>query len=224
MSESLIAEKLGNVLDLGGEPQVAFLASEGIITIKFVTRAESPAAAEAELGPAVARAREALGDVVFGEDRDTLEVAAARRLDARGFTVAVAESCTGGLIGDRLTDVPGISRWFLEGVVAYGNASKTSRLGVSAELFDAVGAVSEEVARAMAEGVRRRAGADVGVGVTGIAGPTGGSPEKPVGTVHVAVAMPDRTVHRKLILRGPRRAIKCRAAAHALNMLRLELS
>ncbi len=220
MSESTIAETLGGELDLDGNPKVALLASSGVISVKFTACAGRCEAALALIGPPLERARALLGDVVFGEDADTLEAAVARLLAGQGKTIALAESCTGGLVAHRLTNVPGISAHLAEGIVAYSNAAKTQRLGVPGELFDAVGAVSEEVARAMAEGVRERAGTDVGVGISGIAGPSGGTPDKPVGTVHVAVATAAGTVHRELALRGSRETIKDRAAKHALNLVR----
>ncbi len=223
MSESLIAETLAAGLERDSAVRLAFLPSEGIISVKFTACAVSREAAEERLRPLAERTRELLGGVVFGEGDDTLELAAARLLESQGKTLALAESCTGGLVAARLTDVPGISRWFLEGVVAYSNEAKVRLLGVEPGPLGTAGAVSEEVARAMAEGVRRRAGADVGVGITGIAGPSGGTLEKPVGTVHVAVATAAGTVHRKLALRGARAVVKDRAAKHALNLLRLEL-
>jgi len=223
MSESLIAEKLAVQMELDGNPKVAFLASEGVISVKFTASGETHDAALASIQPVMSKAASLLGDAVFGEDDDTLERVVARLLESQGRTLAVAESCTGGLVAARLTDVPGISAYFLEGVVTYSNESKARLLGVPEELFGTVGAVSEQVARAMAEGVRVRSGADIGVGITGIAGPGGGSAAKPVGTVHVAVATAAHTSHRKFALRGTRTVIKDRAAKHALNMVRSEL-
>ncbi len=220
VSESLTARTLSSKIDFDGRLKVAFLANEGVISVKFTARADDRAAAELEIEPALRTARDLLGDAVFGEDDDTLEGVVARLLDEHGLTLALAESCTGGLVAHWLTDVPGISARFLECAVTYSNQSKTERLGVPVRLFEAVGAVSEEVARAMAEGVRERSGADIGASTTGIAGPTGGSPEKPIGTVHVAVATPEGTAHRKLQLRGDRRRIKNRAARHCLDLIR----
>ena len=222
MAESAIAELLGAHIDLHGDPRVAFLPVEGIIHVKFTAHAASRVAALARIAPAADRAHQLLGDVVFGEDDDSLEDAVVSLLERHNKTLAVAESCTGGLLADRLTDVSGISRCFLEGLVTYSNEAKTRLLGIPAPLFDTVGAVSEEVARLMAEGVRSRSHADFGVGITGIAGPTGGTPDKPVGTVHIAVASAARTMHRHLTLLGSRRQVKDRAAKYALNMLRLE--
>jgi len=223
MSESVIAEKLTGEIDLDGNPKVGLLATGGVISVKFTACAETREAALALIEPPLETARRLLGEPVFGEDGDTLEAAVARLLSEQEKTIALAESCTGGLVAHRLTNVPGISAHFVQGLVTYSNESKTRLLGVPETLLASVGAVSEEVARLMAEAVREQAGADVGVGISGIAGPDGGTPEKPVGTVHVAVATAGETVHRKLSLRGAREVIKDRAAKHALNLVRLVL-
>jgi nicotinamide-nucleotide amidase len=154
----------------------------------------------------------------------TLAAVVGRRLLASGATLAVAESCTGGRIAAACTAIPGASEWLHEALVTYANAAKVRLLDVSEADLAAHGAVSEPVARAMAEGVRSRAGTTWGVGVTGIAGPGGGTPDKPVGTVHVAVAGPDGTVHRALRLPGDRDRIQSLAVVSALELLRRSLS
>jgi nicotinamide-nucleotide amidase len=180
------------------------VAREGDVTLGFrtsfpdnyvrpVARATSAAQAEARLAEVCRTIRERLGSIVYAEGEETLEQVVGRLLRERKRTVAVAESCTGGLIAQKLTDVPGSSEYFLGGVVAYGNAAKRTLLGVDAALLARCGAVSEEVARAMAEGARARFGADLAVATTGIAGPGGGTPEKPVGLVHVALADAEHT-------------------------------
>lgn len=146
-----------------------------------------------------------------------------RALAARGATIAVAESCTGGQLSALFTSVPGASGWFMDGVVTYDNTAKTRRLGVPPALLAAHGAVSEPVARAMAEGVRATAGTTYGLGVTGIAGPDGGTSDKPVGTVHVALATPHGTQHHLLRLSGDRARIQTYAAHGALDLLRRHL-
>lgn len=140
------------------------------------------------------------------------------RLCKMGLTLAVAESCTGGLVADRVTDVPGCSDYFLAGIVSYSNDSKMRLLGVSKSSLIAHGAVSEEVAREMAEGVRERVGATVGLSTTGIAGPGGGTIEKPVGLVYMAFADPRQTVVRRRVFKGDRREIKEAAATYLLEM------
>jgi nicotinamide-nucleotide amidase len=165
-----------------------------------------------------------LGAAVFGEGADGMEDAVAALLAQRGATLAVAESCTGGLVAARLVNVPGMSGHLVEGIVAYANASKVRLLGVPKEIIERHGAVSEPVVRAMAEGVRARSGADVGVAVTGIAGPGGGTPDKPVGTVWFAVADGGGTQAVHEVFPGDRATIRARASVYALNLIRLRLS
>jgi nicotinamide-nucleotide amidase len=145
------------------------------------------------------------------------------RLAVGGFTLATAESCTGGLIAERLTEVPGSSSYFMEGVVTYSNEAKTRLLGVPAELIEAHGAVSAEVAEAMARGVKERAGVDFGLAITGIAGPGGGTAEKPVGLVYIALADDAHTEHRRIMLPGDRHLIRWRSSQAALDLLRRRL-
>lgn len=145
------------------------------------------------------------------------------RLTVTGYTLAVAESCTGGLIAQRLTEVPGASSYFVEGAVTYSNEAKIRTLGVDQRLLRKHGAVSAEVAEAMAEGIRKRAKTDLGLSVTGIAGPTGGTEDKPVGLVYIALADDVRTEHRKLMLPGDRHLIRWRASQAALDLLRRRL-
>jgi nicotinamide-nucleotide amidase len=180
-------------------------------------------AAERVLAPASEAVRQRLGEAIFGTGNDTIEVAVARLLEQHAKSIAVAESVTGGLIGHLLTNVPGISRFLREDLVTYSNEAKTELLGVPAEMLESVGAVSEEVARAMAEGVRRRASADIGLATTGIAGPSGGRPGKPVGLVYVALASEADTRVERVTFVGGRELIKDRAAKYALNALRLHL-
>jgi len=145
------------------------------------------------------------------------------RLAVGGFTLAVAESCTGGLISQRLTEVPGSSVYFMEGVVTYSNDAKIRSLGVDPDMILKHGAVSAEVAVAMAEGVRHRAETDFGLSVTGIAGPDGGTEEKPVGLVYIALSDDAHTEHRKLMLPGDRHLIRWRSSQAALDLLRRRL-
>jgi nicotinamide-nucleotide amidase len=145
------------------------------------------------------------------------------KLSVGQYTLAVAESCTGGLIAERLTEVSGSSKYFVEGIVAYANDAKTRTLGVEPMLLLEHGAVSAAVAEAMAQGVRRRAGTDYGLSVTGIAGPGGGSPDKPVGLVFIALADDVQTVHRKLNIPGDRQLVRWRASQAALDLLRRRL-
>ncbi len=184
-----------------------------------VTGADAAARADRIL----AAVRGIFGDAIFGEGKDELPDVVVARLAARGERVATAESCTGGLAAELLTRVSGASAVFDLGVVAYGNAMKERLLGVPAATLEANGAVSEAVARALAEGARRTGGATWGIGLTGIAGPTGGTPEKPVGTVHVALAGPPGTTAVARLYRGDRERVRRIAAYEALNLLRLAM-
>lgn len=187
-------------------------------------RRGAAAAVEARLEAAVAELTRRLGEAVFGRDDETLESVVGRRLRERGETVATAESCTGGLLAGRFTEVPGSSAYFDRGVVTYSNAAKTQLLGVPAELIAAHGAVSTEVAEAMAAGVRRLAGTTYGIAITGIAGPGGGSPEKPVGTVIIALAGPAGVKVRRHRFGGGRREIRTLSVEVALEWLRRTLA
>jgi competence/damage-inducible protein CinA-like protein len=197
------------------------LAALGQLELHLTAAANSRAEADEALDRAVGLLREALGSSVYSADGRALEAIVGEMLAARGLTVAVAESCSGGLLTSRLTDVPGSSAYVDRGVVCYSNRAKVELLGVRDEVIQAHGAVSEPVARAMAEGVARSAKVPVGLAITGIAGPGGGTPEKPVGTVVVAVAVNGDTHVRTLKLFGGREMIKFQSAQAALNMLRL---
>ena len=169
--------------------------------------------------------RERLGDLIYGTDEASLEEVVGRLLVERRATVAVAESCTGGLLAKRFTDISGSSTYFLEGAVAYSNEAKRDRLSVPAAVIESHGAVSAEVAEAMARGALHRARSTYGLAVTGIAGPTGGTPEKPVGLVFLGLATADRTMHRRVNFgtEAGRNGIRWLASQAALNLLRLHI-
>jgi nicotinamide-nucleotide amidase len=181
----------------------------------------APAAeADQRLAAVAARVRERIADVIIGEGTDTMEGVVGRLLRERGLTLAVAESCTGGLIGHRITNVPGSSAYFLEGVVCYSDAAKQAVLGVAPRTLEMSGAVSEDTAREMAVGVRRIAGSAIGLATTGIAGPDGGMPEKPVGTVCIALASADGALSRRYQLWGTRDWVKLLTSQIALDWVR----
>lgn len=208
------------------DPSVSttILASPGQIELHVSTRAASIEAGAAILDDAVAALVGALGESAFSTDGRTLEQVVGGLLTEANLRIAVAESCSGGLLLSRLTDVPGSSAYVETGVVAYSNRSKSELLGVPASLIEAHGAVSEPVAQALASGVRSRGHADLGVGITGIAGPGGGSPEKPVGTVVIAVDGPQAM--RRVTTRcfpGGRQLVKRQATEAALDMTRRAL-
>jgi nicotinamide-nucleotide amidase len=199
---------------------VTILASLGQIELHLSTRARSRSEAEAALDVASSQVIERLGMDVYSRDGRAMEHVVGDLLVERSWRIAVAESCTGGLITSRLTDVPGSSRYVERGVVAYTNESKVALLGVAPTLIDEHGAVSEPVAIAMAEGIRLRAATNIGVGVTGIAGPGGGTPQKPVGTVAVAASAADLARSRLFRFVGDREHVKFQASQAALDMVR----
>ena len=196
------------------------LASLGQIELHLTACCAARADAEAALERAVEQVKAVMGLHVYSTDGRALEEVVGEMLAARNLTIAIAESCTGGLIASRLTDVPGSSRYVERGVVTYSNASKVELLGVPAELIAASGAVSEPVATAMAEGICAGSRVDIGVGVTGIAGPDGGTPDKPVGTVCVAAASRIGTRVRTFRFVGGREMVKFQASQGALDMVR----
>ncbi len=225
IGESALAEKVQDFLD-ATDPTVAPLAGQGKVRLRITTRAATEEEAQEKIAPVEREVIARLGDYYFGEDDETLEGAVGRILKEKGATLALAESCTGGLLAKRLTDRAGSSAFFVEGLVTYSNESKERLLGVPDALLVEHGAVSEPVARAMAEGVRKVAGTDYGLSVTGIAGPDGGTEEKPVGLVFVGLADEGGTAAEKLDLTAwarSRDSIRERSANRAFDLLRLRL-
>jgi nicotinamide-nucleotide amidase len=204
--------------------ETTILASPGVIELHLSARGEAAAAIEGALERGVQALAAALAPAVFSVDGRTLEEVVGGLLGVKGQRLAAAESCTGGLLGARLTDVAGSSAWFAGGVVAYADDIKHRMLGVDPALIAAHGAVSEAVGRAMAEGVRERFQVDLGVGITGIAGPSGARPGKPVGTVVVAVATGSGTSARTLSFGGDRAAVRQHAVVAALEAVRQTLA
>ena len=220
--ESVVEERLGPVYDRFGQSAVAVLASPGEVRVRVRAFGSE---ARTELQEAEELVRATVGGAVYGSGPEAqLEASVGEALRTAGSTVVVAESCTGGLVGQRLTAVPGSSAYFLGGVLAYSNEVKQSELGVSEDLLRGHGAVSRPVAVAMAEGVRRRFDADYGLGITGVAGPGGGSDEKPVGTVHLAVARrAAETLHNRSLFPGGRDTVRRLSSQVILEMLRRSL-
>ncbi|MGI6604082.1 MAG: competence/damage-inducible protein A [bacterium] len=218
------AEQLVSDLVQQSNPTLAPYAKETEIQFRLTAKTETEEEAEKLLDELEAKVRERLGEYVFAVDNETMQEVVGRHLSDRGLTVATAESCTGGLVADWLTDVPGSTKYFRGGVVAYSEAVKEKVLGVRRSLLAQFGTVSSEVAEAMAQGVRILTGADLGVAVTGLAGPDGGTVEKPVGLVYVAVSSTTATKSERYQWRGGgRQVIKRRAAQAALNLVRKEV-
>lgn len=223
ITESEVDEKVQDLLKLRGDVTVGIYAHSAQVDLRITAKAKTPAAARKAIARLEADIRRRFGPLVFGVDDDTLEGVVGAWLKKRRATLALAESCTGGLIGHRVTQVPGSSAYFVGGVVAYANAVKTTALAVPAVLMKQHGAVSDAVAQAMAEGVRRAFKATNGLAVTGIAGPTGGTAAKPVGLVTIALASPKRTTCQRHQFTGDRAAIKWKASQAALDLLRVTL-
>ncbi len=219
MGESIVENKIKELME-GEDPTVAPYAKTGEVHLRVTSRAASKEDAEEKVSPVVAQIKSRLGEVVYGFDDDTLESAVLAVLRGRSETLAVAESCTGGGLGERITSVPGSSDVFLGGVVSYSNALKVSMLGVSEKTIAEHGAVSEECAREMAEGIIEKSGATWGVSVTGVAGPDGGTVEKPVGLVFTAVSGTGGTTIERNVFPGTREAIRERSVKWALLQLR----
>ena len=222
IGESAAEEKVKSLLS-GANPTIAPYAMTGEVQFRITAKAPDEAAALSMISDLESKARALLGDFVYGIDDETLEYVVVHRLIERKLTLALAESCTGGLIANRVTNVPGSSETFLAGLVTYSNAAKTQFLGVPAEIIREHGAVSPEVAEAMAVGAAERVGADIALGVTGIAGPGGGSEEKPIGLVYIGLRTPDGVSVTRNVFGGSRVEIRQRASTTALNMVRLSV-
>ena len=225
MSESELGAKLSDLMRRGRNPQVGTSAGDLVISVRIQAHARSAVEANRLLNADAKLVRERLGKVVFGEGDETLAHAVARLLIERGLTISTAESCTGGLLAKRLTDVPGSSAYMVQGFVTYANEAKRDLLDVPMDLIETHGAVSPQVAEAMAANCRRLSATDYALSTTGIAGPTGDTPTKPIGLVYVALATPDETIVKTLHLGETltRTQVRDRTAKIALNLLRLQL-
>ena len=217
LGEGAIDERVENLVR-AAECEVGLLASPKGVELRL--RAMGKERTRERLDGVVDEIRRRLGDAVYAVDGRTMETVVGDLLSARGWTVAVAESCTGGLVGHRLTEVPGSSRYFFGGWVTYDNRAKTEWLGVDPSLLAAHGAVSEPVAAMMAEGARRTAGCDLALALTGLAGPEGGSPDKPVGTLVVGLASSSGTMTGRWRFYGPRSETKLAFSQYGLDTLR----
>jgi nicotinamide-nucleotide amidase len=219
--ESALAEKLGDLLARGRNPLINITVSSGVITLHVVASARTKKQAEQMAKKDVNHLRSLLGNLIFGVDEQTLPEVVGERLARNRKTVTVAESCTGGLLTKLITDVPGASEYFTHGWITYSNKAKTELLGVPKKLIEKHGAVSEQVASAMAIAARQKAKSDFAVAITGIAGPAGGSKQKPVGLVYISVCDRNDCQTKKCLFSYTRDLIRTRAALTALNMLRL---
>lgn len=220
VGESHLEERVGDLLK-SADPTAALYAKTGEVVIRVTAGARSMEQARQKCQAYAAQFYERLGDFIYTETEDSLEETVVRALQKAGRQAATAESCTGGLVSQRITAVPGASAVFSTGVCTYANEAKQRLLGVPGEMLRQYGAVSPQVAAAMARGVRKLAGADYGVGITGLAGPDGGTPEKPVGLVWLAAASEEATYVQKLVITGrTRQVVRQVASQNALELLR----
>ena len=221
--ESAVDEIAAPIYTAYPDVQTSILFNKSEVEIHVAAQADDPDRAQATADKLADELAAALGNAVFSTNGESMEEVVGNRLKKLGETVSVAESCTGGLIGQRFTAVPGSSAYFLEGAVTYSNAAKMRTLGVTADILDTYGAVSAECAEAMATGMQNYAATDHAISVTGIAGPDGGSDEKPVGTVYIGYAGPSGVKSLKLVLPGDRYLIRWRSSQAALDYLRRQL-
>ncbi len=222
IGESAAAEIIGDMID-GINPTVAPYAKDGEMIFRITSKDKNEEGAKKLIVPIEDKIRELLGDNVYGEGDTTLEDVVGEMLVKKGLTIATAESCTGGMVAAKLINYPGISASIIEGVVTYSNDAKVRRLGVNAETLEKFGAVSPETAIEMAKGIAETSGADIGISTTGIAGPGGGSEEKPVGLVYIAMYYEGEATVKRLNLAGNRQRIRERATMTLIDMVRRSL-
>jgi nicotinamide-nucleotide amidase len=223
MGESAVDEAVAPIYKLYENPQTTILFNRSEVEINLTATGKDEMAAEQLLDEVSGKITEELGTAVFSQNGETMEEIIGLLLSEQGKTLAIAESCTGGLIAQRITDVAGSSRYFLEGSVTYANEAKTRTLGVLTEMLETYGAVSKEVAEAMAHGMQERTGADFAISVTGIAGPGGGTTEKPVGLVYIGYADGNEVSSKRLVIPGDRYLIRWRTSQAALDYLRRKI-
>ncbi|OFV80185.1 MAG: competence/damage-inducible protein A [Acidobacteria bacterium RIFCSPHIGHO2_02_FULL_67_57] len=223
LAESDLEERVAPIYREYTNPETTILAAPGQVEIHLRASGADTAEALRRAEELAERLEQALGDYVFARGPETLEQVVGLYLMMRGATLAVAESCTGGLVAERLTSVPGSSHYFVGGITCYAEKLKAKLVGVSPALLRRKGEVSAEVAAALAQGVRRRTGAVLGLGITGVAGPTGGTPDKPVGTVHLALADAHRVKTEKHRFLGDRERVRWQASQAALELVRRKL-
>lgn len=224
IGEGFMAEKIGSIIDNQSNPTVAPYAKEGEVILRITASAKTEEEANNLIEPTINKIKAILGDNVYGEGENiTLEDVVCKLLLEKKLTISTAESCTGGMLAARLINYPGISQSFMEGAITYSNEAKMKRLGVKEETLKNFSAVSEETAKEMAEGIAKTSGTDIGLSTTGIAGPDGGTPTKPVGLVYIGLYIKGNVIVTHINRKGDRQTIRNRAAMTALDLLRREL-
>lgn len=223
IGEGVMAEQISDIINKNTNPTVAPYAKDWEVTLRITSKANTEEEANKLILPVENEIRQRLGPHIYGEGETSLEAVLCKLLINNNLTISTAESCTGGLIASKLVDYPGVSSIFMEGAVTYSNDAKMRRLGVKAETLDSFGAVSEETAKEMAEGIAAASGTNIGLSTTGIAGPSGGTTEKPVGLVYIGLCINGVTNTKKLQLSGSREMIRRRTTITALDWVRREL-
>ena len=224
IGESAMEEKIIDIIENQTNPTVAPYAKEGEVTLRVTAKCAKDESGEQLLAPLIKEIKDRLGNTIYSLEDESLEVVAGKLLMDRNCTIAIAESCTGGIISGKLTNLSGISKVFNRGIISYSNESKIENLGVSEDILAKYGAVSKETAEEMAKGVRALARTDLGLAITGIAGPEGGTEEKPIGLVYIALASKNGVECKELRLWGNRERIRNVAALHAFDIIRLHLT
>lgn len=223
IGESLMAKKINDIIQNSTNPTVAPYAKDYEVTLRVTAKEKNEEKCEALINPKCEEIKSILGEYIYGEGETSLDTVVAELLYKKKLSISTAESCTGGMVAATLISYPGISDVFKEGAVTYSNEAKMKRLGVKEETLNKFGAVSEETAREMAEGIAREAKTDIGISTTGIAGPGGGTEEKPVGLVYIGVCIKGNVIVEKFNFTGDREAVRKKATINALNILRKEL-
>lgn len=223
MGEGEVTHRLRDMIHNQTNPTIAPYVKTGEVTLRVTAACQNDAEGERLSSPMIAEIQQCLGDIVYSTEGEDLPHLCARLLTEQKKTLAVAESCTGGLITSALVDIPGSSNFLIEGLVTYANSAKVHCLNVQQQTLDTFGAVSAECAMEMAEGARKSGGTDIGISSTGIAGPDGGTPEKPVGLVYIGISTEEKTRAFELHLYGDRAKIRATAVLNALDLLRRNL-
>ena len=223
IGESLLEEKIIDLIKKQSNPTIAPYAKEAEAILRITAKAKTQEEAKDLIEPTVEKIKARVGQFIYGEGETSLEEEVAKLLVNKNMTISVSESCTGGLVSSSLINYPGVSSVFMEGCITYSNEAKISRLGVKKETLDKYGAVSEETAKEMAEGIAKNFNTNIGLSTTGIAGPEGGSEEKPVGLIYIGIYINGETTVKKFVFNGNRQSIRLRATKNLLNELRLKL-
>jgi len=223
VGESMTEHLLKDLIENQTNPTIATYVKKIEVIIRITAKAKTDDEANALIDPVAKEIYKRLGNNIYAEGDTTISEVVCKKLMAKNMTVAVSESCTGGLVSTAFTDVPGISQIFMEGCVTYSNDAKMRRLGVKKETLDKYGAVSSQTAFEMAEGIAKSAGTDIGISTTGIAGPGGGTPEKPVGLVYIGIHIKGETITRELNFNGNRDTVRLRTVDAVFDTLRREL-